>query len=658
MIQNIIETVLKVKDEASAGLAAFNASTKAVTENIQTLGIRAGAAGAAITGAFSLMTYSATSYGEELKKMSAMSGVSTEALSRLGYAASQNESSMEALNMAFKFLGKSMNTAITEGGEAGKAFGRLGISVQDTQGNMKSADAMFLEIVDAIKNVGSESEKTSIAMALFGRAGYQLKPLLAASSDEIRRLGQEAESLGIVLSTKQVAALDDLGDEISKIKQGYKGLASTIVLEMMPDIKALVAMIVETIKIFIEWSQQHKELVVLIARIVAGIGILLTVIGTLAGAVVALSTAWSTLVLAWTTIAAVLGPVGVALLGTVGQFAMVAAAIIGLLFVVYKFRDEIGTFFRGLLEDTQTVVQFLLEQMAAVASKLGIFGPLIAAALTSIKNAVPELKTMTLNAGASIANFGVGLINQLTSMAENAVGPLKGYLDRVVSAAKAATEQTNREEEKQEKQRITRWSRFKDGWNSAFKSAGDNFRELGAIAANVTDAIFANFGTAFAQMLMEGKSFTKQFAALFKSLAISVIADIAAMIMKMLVFRTIATLVGSPVFGFTPFAEGGRVTKPTLALIGEGGEPESIVPDSKAKKFAIDVLTKGSSDVSSKTSSSKAAPAEAKASGDMYNVNNYFTISGSEDPKKLADTIAEKIMYSVRARGQINFARG
>lgn len=41
---------------------------------------------------------------------------------------------------------------------------------------------------------------------------------------------------------------------------------------------------------------------------------------------------------------------------------------------------------------------------------------------------------------------------------------------------------------------------------------------------------------------------------------------------------------------FPAIAEGGRVSKPTLALIGEGGEPEYVVPQSKAIKFAHEMI--------------------------------------------------------------------
>tara|TARA_R100001509_G_scaffold65817_1_gene36469 strand:+ start:3347 stop:5641 length:2295 start_codon:yes stop_codon:yes gene_type:complete len=42
---------------------------------------------------------------------------------------------------------------------------------------------------------------------------------------------------------------------------------------------------------------------------------------------------------------------------------------------------------------------------------------------------------------------------------------------------------------------------------------------------------------------------------------------------------------------FTPFAKGGVVRGPTLGLIGEGGEPEYIIPQSKAAGFAANFLS-------------------------------------------------------------------
>jgi hypothetical protein len=43
--------------------------------------------------------------------------------------------------------------------------------------------------------------------------------------------------------------------------------------------------------------------------------------------------------------------------------------------------------------------------------------------------------------------------------------------------------------------------------------------------------------------------------------------------------------------GFQAFAKGGMVKGPTLGLIGEGGEPEYIIPQSKAAGFAANFLS-------------------------------------------------------------------
>ena len=84
--------------------------------------------------------------------------------------------------------------------------------------------------------------------------------------------------------------------------------------------------------------------------------------------------------------------------------------------------------------------------------------------------------------------------------------------------------------------------------------------------------------------------------------------------------------------GFQAFAKGGMVTKPTLGLVGEGGQPEYIVPQSKASNFARNVLS-GRTGVSAINSSSGgsggggAAPQVNIQTGPVTQMNgaNYVT---------------------------------
>jgi len=84
--------------------------------------------------------------------------------------------------------------------------------------------------------------------------------------------------------------------------------------------------------------------------------------------------------------------------------------------------------------------------------------------------------------------------------------------------------------------------------------------------------------------------------------------------------------------GFKAFAKGGMVNKPTLGLIGEGGEPEYIVPESKAKNFAMNYLmgARGAAAIPKFAEGGYAGPGSANVSiqtGPVMQMNgaNYVT---------------------------------
>jgi hypothetical protein len=78
-------------------------------------------------------------------------------------------------------------------------------------------------------------------------------------------------------------------------------------------------------------------------------------------------------------------------------------------------------------------------------------------------------------------------------------------------------------------------------------------------------------------------------------MATQVIADIAAIIAKQAALKIVEGVTGggliSGLGSILGFADGGRVTHPTMALIGEGNEPfEDVVPASKQRAYAKSVL--------------------------------------------------------------------
>ena len=114
--------------------------------------------------------------------------------------------------------------------------------------------------------------------------------------------------------------------------------------------------------------------------------------------------------------------------------------------------------------------------------------------------------------------------------------------------------------------------------------------------AVVTASFIADgFGNIF-QALQSGENIGDAVLNVFKDMAI----QLAQMVVQALIFKAIMTALGmggaagttnagtggllgglGKLLGFTPMAEGGIVSKPTFAMVGEGGESEAVMPLSK-----------------------------------------------------------------------------
>jgi hypothetical protein len=122
----------------------------------------------------------------------------------------------------------------------------------------------------------------------------------------------------------------------------------------------------------------------------------------------------------------------------------------------------------------------------------------------------------------------------------------------------------------------------------------DNFGKLietiETIFGTVTDIITAPFKAAFETV----RGIVNQILNSIGSAIRSVVNAINGVIQGANRALAAAKLPGIPLLpqpNIPQFAEGGVVSGPTLAMVGEGGEPEYIVPQSKATKFANNWLS-------------------------------------------------------------------
>lgn len=97
------------------------------------------------------------------------------------------------------------------------------------------------------------------------------------------------------------------------------------------------------------------------------------------------------------------------------------------------------------------------------------------------------------------------------------------------------------------------------------------------------------FGQAVGEAIVFGKNFEQSMISLLKNVTASIISDLVEIAAKKAALGLIGSFTGGiggifggigSFFGLPHFAEGGIVTKPTLAVVGESG-PEAIIPQDK-----------------------------------------------------------------------------
>ena len=119
----------------------------------------------------------------------------------------------------------------TGGGEAADVFEQLNLSIEDFR-NL-SPDQQILKLSEAITQLDSRSEQVFFLESLASDASLLL-PLLDDNAAALRRISQEAQASGAILSDKELDDLTRANDIYNDIDLKLKGLVNRIGVELAP----------------------------------------------------------------------------------------------------------------------------------------------------------------------------------------------------------------------------------------------------------------------------------------------------------------------------------------------------------------------------------------------------------------------------------------
>lgn len=206
------------------------------------MGVAFAAIGTAAIGAGKAlvdMTVEAAAYADEMLTQSTVTGMSVESLQAYSYAADLVDVSMETLTGSMSKQVKSMSNARDGSAKFADAYAKLGISVADSNGQLRDSETVYWETIDALGKISNETERDALAMQIFGKSAQELNPLIAQGSAGIAALTEEAKRMGAVLSEESIEKLGAFDDSVQKLKQGSEAAQRVMGTVLLPQLQTL-----------------------------------------------------------------------------------------------------------------------------------------------------------------------------------------------------------------------------------------------------------------------------------------------------------------------------------------------------------------------------------------------------------------------------------
>ena len=247
---------IKALDKTKKAFGGITKGLKAVAGaalNLKTAFV--GVAGAAGIGLLIKRSLDAT---DALAKTATRIGTTTEALSRLHFAADISGVSTETLNMAMQRFTRRTAEAARGTGEAKDAIRELGLNANNLL--QLDLDEQMIKLAEAFAAQEDPARKVVLAMKLFDSEGVALLQTLDAGAVGLREMFKEAELLGAVMSTDAAKGVEDTQDALTRLKTIMGGVIDQFTAALAPVLEKIVTHLTTMVRDSAEAAGGFREL--------------------------------------------------------------------------------------------------------------------------------------------------------------------------------------------------------------------------------------------------------------------------------------------------------------------------------------------------------------------------------------------------------------
>ena len=169
---------------------------------------------------------------DEINTNSKKYGISTDTYQKWKYAA-------EIIDVSAETMGSSLGKMVKQMSKAPEKFEELGVSIYDASGKYRDSEDVFYDVIDALGEIGNETEQEIAANELFGKSFQELEPLIGETSDTLKQLGEDAEDRGVIMTPEELETMQKAKDALDEVRAQLATALAPLIEELSPYIEQI-----------------------------------------------------------------------------------------------------------------------------------------------------------------------------------------------------------------------------------------------------------------------------------------------------------------------------------------------------------------------------------------------------------------------------------
>lgn len=180
------------------------------------------------------MTKQAAEGAKEIETFASITGQSAQQVQQMQYASEKLGVSYDRVRDSLKEITNKMQEAENGSADTAAAFDKLKVSLRGQNGELRDAQDVFLDVIDALGNVENQSERDALAMDLMSESAQELNPMIEAGRETIQQYAQAASDMGLVLEEDELKALTEVQSAFYDLEQQQKATKNQLAAEFAP----------------------------------------------------------------------------------------------------------------------------------------------------------------------------------------------------------------------------------------------------------------------------------------------------------------------------------------------------------------------------------------------------------------------------------------